>query len=301
MAEANLTVRIGISGWRYAGWRGVFYPENLAQSRELEFASREVDTIEINGSHYSLQSVDSYRTWHAATPARFAFSVKGPRYLTHMLRFRDETVRPAIANFFASGVLALDAKLAAFLWQFPPTFSFERNSFEALLALLPPDFEAAARLAEGHDHRVRNPWFDVTTNRRIRHAVEIRHPSFAAPEFIALLRKYHAALVVSDSTAGWPYGEDVTSDFAYIRMHGSDTLYSGAYSEAAMDRMAERIDAWSHGREPDDAVRFGSTAAAPRRWRDVLVYFDNDRKVEAPFDAARLKARVSGLEASAVV
>ncbi|MBP0588369.1 DUF72 domain-containing protein [Paraburkholderia sp. LEh10] len=287
-----MTVRIGISGWRYAGWRGVFYPERLPQKRELEFASRAVDTIEINGSHYSLQSARSYLSWYDSTPENFAFSVKGPRYLTHMLRFRDETARPAIANFFASGVLALREKLAAFLWQFPPNFSFVPSSFDAFLALLPSDFRSAARLAHSHDTRVKDPWFDVRSNLRIRHAIEIRHPSFCVPEFVAMLRKYRAALVVSDATADWPYGEDVTSDFVYLRLHGSETLYSGAYSEAALERLAARIDAWSQGREPSDAVRFSEKPATRRRSRDVLVYFDNDRKVEAPFDAARLKARL---------
>lgn len=287
-----MTIRIGISGWRYSGWRGVFYPEGLAQKRELEFASRAVDTIEINGSHYSLQSVDSYLSWHDATPRGFTFSVKGPRYLTHMLRFRDETARPAMANFFASGVLALREKLGAFLWQFPPNFAFVPDSFEALLALLPADFDAAARFARQHDARVKNPWFDVDVNRRIRHAIEIRHPSFCTPEFVTLLRKYKAALVISDSTAGWPYGEDVTSDFVYLRLHGSETLYGGAYADAALERFASRIDRWAHGCEPPDAIRFAPAPATQRRSRDVLVYFDNDKKVEAPFDAARLKARL---------
>jgi len=132
-------IRIGISGWRYAGWRGVFYPKKLAQARELDFASRAVQTVEINGSHYSLQSVTSYRAWRDATPDGFVFSVKGPRYLTHMLRFRDETAIPAISNFFASGVLALGDKLGPFLWQFPPNFSFRPEAFERFLELLPKD------------------------------------------------------------------------------------------------------------------------------------------------------------------
>jgi uncharacterized protein YecE (DUF72 family) len=285
-------VRIGISGWRYAGWRGVFYPKGLPQKRELEFASRAVDTIEINGSHYSLQSIGSYLSWYDATPRGFRFAVKGPRYLTHMLRFRDESARPALANFFASGVLALRDKLGAFLWQFPPSYRFAPESFEAFLALLPRDFESAAALAREHDGRVKEPWFQIDSNRRLRHAIEIRHADFCTPEFVALLRKHNAALVVSDSVAGWPYAEDVTSDFIYLRLHGSETLYGGAYSEEALDRLAARIDAWAHGSEPHDAVRIARRAAARRRSRDVLVYFDNDKKVEAPFDAARLKTRV---------
>ncbi|ACC73761.1 DUF72 domain-containing protein [Paraburkholderia phymatum] len=287
-----MAVKIGISGWRYGGWRGVFYPKDLPQRRELEFASRAVDTIEINGSHYSLQSINSYLSWYGATPDGFTFSVKGPRYLTHMLRFRDETARPAIANFFASGVLALRDKLGAFLWQFPPTFKFAPESFEAFLALLPRDAESAAALAREHDGRVKEPWCEVDVNRRLRHAIEIRHPSFCVPEFVALLRKHKAALVVSDATADWPYVEDVTSDFVYLRLHGSETLYGGAYTDEALDRFAARVDAWSHGGEPGDAVRIARRAPTRRRSRDVLVYFDNDKKVEAPFDAARLRQRV---------
>ncbi|MFP3557478.1 DUF72 domain-containing protein [Paraburkholderia sp. SIMBA_049] len=288
-----MSVKIGISGWRYSAWRGVFYPENLPQTRELEFASRAVNTIEINGSHYSLQSPKSYRKWYSATPPGFAFSVKGPRYLTHMLRFRSEGTRPALANFFASGVLSLDEKLAAFLWQFPPSFAFVPATFCAFLELLPVDFEAAARLAQSHDARVRAPWFDVKSNRRIRHVIEIRHPSFGVAAFIALLRKHHAALVISDSTADWPYGEDVTSDLVYLRLHGTKTLYSGAYPDSALDRLAYRIDAWSKGGEPDDAMHFSPQGPRRRRSRDVLAYFDNDTKVEAPSDAARLKTRLA--------
>ncbi|WP_176053794.1 MULTISPECIES: DUF72 domain-containing protein [Paraburkholderia] len=291
-----MNVKIGISGWRYDGWRGVFYPQGLAHRRELEFASRAVDTIEINGSHYSLQSIGSYLSWYEATPDGFTFSVKGPRYLTHMLRFRDETALPAIANFFASGVLALRDKLGPFLWQFPPNFPFKPDLFERFLALLPQDFDSAAKLALQHDGRVKQPWFAVETNRRLRHAVEIRHPSFCVPEFVALLRKHKAALVVSDAVAGWPYGEDVTSDFIYMRLHGSETLYGGAYTDAALDRFAARVDAWARGSEPRDAVRFDRRAAAPRRSRDVFVYFDNDKKVEAPFDAARLKTRLEQMK-----
>jgi uncharacterized protein YecE (DUF72 family) len=289
---ATASVRIGISGWRYDGWRGVFYPKKLAQSCELEFASREVQTIEINGSHYSLQSVKSYRAWHEATPDDFLFSVKGPRYLTHMLRFRGETATVAMANFLASGVLALDRKLGPFLWQFPPNFGFQPESFERFLAMLPKDTEAAARFAERHDTRVKAPWFGVTARRALRHAIEIRHPDFRTAEFVRLLRQYDAALVVSDSVAGWPYAEDLTSDFVYLRLHGTETLYGGEYSDAALDSWASRIDSWSKGGQPEDARLISSIK--PRRCasRDVFCYFDNDQKVQAPFDARRLMGRL---------
>lgn len=286
-----MTIRIGISGWRYEGWRGVFYPKGLAQRRELEFASRAVSTIEINGSHYSLQTLDSWRAWHHATPDDFVFSVKGPRYLTHMLRFRDEAARPAIANFFASGVLALGRKLGPFLWQFPPNFSFKPERLECFLALLPRTTHEAARLASEHDGRVRTPWFEPGRNRRLRHAMEIRHASFCTPDFPALLRKHGIALVISDAVADWPYAEDITADFVYMRLHGSETLYGGAYTDAALDRWAARIALWAQGGEPEDARRIAE-AKLRRMERDIYCYFDNDQKVKAPFDAKRLMERL---------
>lgn len=281
-------VRIGISGWRYDGWRRVFYPPRLPQVRELEFASREVNTIEINGSHYSLQSLESYRKWYDATPSGFVFAVKGPRYLTHMLRFRDESARSAIANFFASGVLALGEKLGPFLWQFPATYSFQPDRFDAFLAFLPRTLNEAASLSRHHDSRVKTPWFDVSGRGRLRHAIEIRHSSFCTAEFARLLRKYRTALVVSDSVAGWPHLEDVTADFVYLRLHGTETLYGGSYSEDALAHWASRIQMWAAGGQPDDAALISKVQPARRSSRDVFCYFDNDKKVQAPFDARRL-------------
>ncbi|MGN6319979.1 DUF72 domain-containing protein [Trinickia sp.] len=290
-----MTIHIGISGWRYEGWRGVFYPKGLAQARELEYASRAVDTIEINGSHYSLQTIGSYRSWYAAAPDGFLFSVKGPRYLTHMLRFRDETALPALANFFASGVLALEDKLGPFLWQFPPNFQFDATRLERFLALLPQTTDEAVVLARKHDARVKAPWCESRRRRKLRHAIEVRHPSFCVDAFPRILRRHHASLVISDSVADWPYFEDVTADFLYLRLHGAETLYGGAYAEPALDRWAERIRTWASGDEPPDAKRVSPKHAA-RRARDVYCYFDNDQKVEAPFDARRLKERLGANE-----
>ncbi|MDR5822521.1 DUF72 domain-containing protein [Caballeronia sp. LZ043] len=286
-------VRIGISGWRYSGWRGVFYPPKLAQSRELEFASRAVQSVEINGSHYSLQRASTWRAWHDATPDNFVFSVKGPRYLTHMLRFRDETATSALANFFASGVPGLGDKLGPFLWQFPPTFAFHAHAFERFLALLPKETTAAAAFAGQHDARVKEPWFEPPEKRRaLRHAIEIRHPSFLDEGFVQLLRTYGAALVVSDSTAGWPYAEDLTADFVYLRLHGSETLYGGSYTDAAIEAWAERIECWAAGRPPGDARLITTRMPRRRTSHDVFCYFDNDQKVRAPFDARRLMQRL---------
>jgi uncharacterized protein YecE (DUF72 family) len=285
-------IRIGISGWRYDRWRGVFYPKGLRQASELDFASRAVQAIEINGSHYSLQSPGSYRQWYDSTPGHFIFAVKGPRYLTHMLRFRDDTAIAATANFFASGVLALGGKIGPFLWQFPPSYRFDAERFESFLRLLPRDTDAAVRLARQHDARVKQPLLEFGKNHRLRHAIEIRHDSFRDPAFVRLLRAYRVALVISDSTEKWPQVEDVTADFVYLRLHGTQTRYTGRYSDAALDRWAERIGSWAAGTQPDDARLIVQQAPRARRSRDVFCFFDNDAKVHAPFDARRLINRL---------
>jgi len=204
-------VRIGISGWRYEPWRGVFYPEGLAQRRELEFCGQHFSTVEINGSFYSLQRPEYYEAWYRETPPGFLFSVKGSRYITHLLRLKN--IEKPLANFYASGILNLREKLGPFLWQFSPRFRFDAERFERFLILLPRDSTAAAALAEHHDHRLKGrAWTETGRKRRLRHAVEIRHPSFLDPEFVRLLRRHNVALVFADAV-DWPYAEDVTADF----------------------------------------------------------------------------------------
>ncbi|MFC0401258.1 DUF72 domain-containing protein [Paraburkholderia rhizosphaerae] len=294
MTQQTARIRIGISGWRYEGWRGNFYPEGLRQTDELRFASHAVRTIEINGTHYSLQSPASYRQWYDQTPDGFVFSVKGARYLTHMLRFRDETAHAGLANFFAQGLLALNDKLGPILWQFPPSFRFEPARIERFLAMLPGNTEDALRIATQHDQRVREPYLAIDRPRRLRHAIEIRDRSFLDAGFVALLRKHGAALVVSDSKEDWPHVDDVTADFVYLRLHGTDARYAGSYSDDALDQWAQRIGAWAHGAQPADARLIApDTQPRKRATRDVFCYFDNDRKSDAPFDAQRLMARVA--------
>lgn len=288
------SIRTGISGWRYAGWRNAFYPPNLPQARELAFASRALSTIEINGSHYALQSPSSYQSWYEATPPHFMFSVKAPRYITHILRLRGERSASAIANFLASGLFNLREKLGPILWQFPPSLRFDPALFETFLKNLPHDTEAAADIAKHHDSHLKHACLEIDQKRRLRHAIEIRHASFCDETFIQMLRKYRAALVFSDSTANWPYAEDVTADFIYMRLHGTETLYSGAYSDLALDHWAERIRTWESGKEPRDAQRIAGASPYAKTARDVFCYFDNDQKVRAPFDAARLASRLRG-------
>lgn len=279
-------IYIGISGWRYPPWRGVFYPEKLTQARELEFASRALPTIEINGSFYSLQRPESYAAWYAATPPHFIFSVKGNRYITHILRLRD--IEKPLANVFASGVFNLREKLGPFLWQFPPTFQFDPDRIEHFFKLLPQNTEQALRLARRRDANMKGrSRLAIDQNRPLRHAMEIRHSSFIDPAFVELLRAYKIALVVADTAGKWPYCEDVTSDFLYLRLHGDKELYASGYSDAALERWAKRIRTWAMGKEPDDARRIAGESM-PGKNRDVYCYFDNDIKVKAPFDARRL-------------
>jgi uncharacterized protein YecE (DUF72 family) len=261
-------IHIGISGWRYAPWRGKFYPPGLAQARELDYASRQLPTIEINGSFYSLQRPESYAAWYAATPPGFVFAVKGNRFITHMLKLKD--IDAPLANVLASGVFELREKLGPFLWQFPPMVKFDPERFEHFLGILPQDTQAALELARHHQSRMEGKVsLAMDAKRPMRHAVEVRHESFRDERFLALLRKYKVALVVADTAGKFPYMDDVTADFVYIRLHGDKELYASGYDDEATERWAERIRGWSkHG--------------------DVYCYFDNDIKVHAPYDAQRL-------------
>ncbi|MBV9523733.1 MAG: DUF72 domain-containing protein [Alphaproteobacteria bacterium] len=284
-----MTIRIGISGWRYPPWRGRFYPKGLPQRLELAHASGLFATIEINGTFYSLQRPEHFALWHAQTPGDFVFAVKGGRFITHMKKLRD--IETPLANFFASGILRLKEKLGPILWQFPPNLAFDAERFDAFFALLPRDTGAALRLAKRHDHRLDGrAWLRPQQKRALRHAVEIRHESFRTPAFVALLRRHAIALVFADAVS-WPYFEDVTADFLYLRLHGSEELYASGYSDAALDRWAARIAAWAAGGEAGDRNCVTPTRP-PQRPRDVYVYFDNDAKVRAPFDAQALARRL---------
>jgi uncharacterized protein YecE (DUF72 family) len=281
------TIRVGISGWRYQPWREVFYPEGLVQRRELAFASRAFPSIELNGSFYSLQTPESYAAWHRETPAGFVFSVKGSRFITHIRRLKE--VELPLANFLASGVFNLKEKLGPFLWQFPPFFRFDEERFDRFFSLLPRDTGQALALARRRESRMRGrARLAIDESRGLRHAVEVRHASFASEAFVALLRKHGIALVVADTAGKWPYFEDVTADFMYLRLHGDEELYASGYTEAALDRWAKRIRSWAEGGEPAGAHRMSRSGPVGGRSRDIYCYFDNDVKVRAPFDADRL-------------
>ena len=268
-------IRVGISGWRYAGWRGVFYPRGLPQRRELEHAAQRLSTIEVNGSFYSLQRPSSWRAWAEQVPDDFLFAVKGPRFVTHMKKLAD--VDAPLATFLASGVLSLGPKLGPMLWQLPPNLGFHPDRLAAFFDLLPRrTTDAAAHAAAHHDASKLKEPADTTTpvDQPLRHVLEVRHTSFRTPEFCELLRAHDIGMVVADSAGTWPMFDEVTSDLVYVRLHGDQELYTSGYGDAALDRWAEKVRAW-------DAAGL-----------DVLVYFDNDVKVHAPFDAIALQERL---------
>ncbi|NII12232.1 DUF72 domain-containing protein [Oleiagrimonas sp. C23AA] len=284
-------IRIGISGWRYQPWRGVFYPDDLPQRRELAYASRQFACIELNGSFYSLQTPDRYRDWYRSTPSGFVFAVKGPRYITHIRRLRE--VRTALANFFASGVLALEEKLGPMLWQLPPSLRYDEDLLEAFLKLLPKDTDAAGALAAGHDDHLKTRGLLHSRQRhRLRHALEVRHDSFCDARLIRQLRRHGVALVVADSDGRWPVMHDVTAGFMYLRLHGQGELYAGGYDDQALDAWAKRLRAWHRAGQPQDAQLISDAAPPARQARDIYLFFDNDQKVRAPHDARALMQRL---------
>jgi uncharacterized protein YecE (DUF72 family) len=249
-------IRVGIGGWVFPPWRGVFYPPGLAQSRELAHASRQVTSIEINGTFYGAQKPTSFRKWYAETPENFVFSVKGPRYATHRRALGE--AGSSVERFFGSGVLELREKLGPILWQFPPTTMFDEQNFAAFLELLPGKIDGTA----------------------IRHVLEVRHPSFAVPAFVDLLRRKGVALAFVDDKDR-PAMQDVTADFVYARLRRSEADELTGYPRAALDDWVKRFRAWAKGGEPADATRHHPDRAKSAE-RDCFVYFINGAKIRAP-------------------
>jgi uncharacterized protein YecE (DUF72 family) len=270
---------IGISGYDYKGWRNVFYPSELPKRRWLEFASRQFNSIELNGTFYSLKSPSVFERWLAEVPpAGFVFAIKGGRFITHNLKLRN--AEASLGNFFASGVLALGDATGPFLWQLPASYGFDAERMDTFMKLLPRtsiEGEAVARL---HDDRLRRgALVEAVTRVPYRHAFEVRHPSYFHPEFYDLLRSHRCALVVSDSAGRFPYAEEATADFVYVRLHGSTEIYASGYSPSELDTWASKVASWLTG--------------PPHR--DVYVYFDNDIRGHAPFDARNLADKVAAL------
>lgn len=288
--DIKVKIEIGISGWTYQGWRGIFYPNNLPLTQELEFASHAFPTIEVNGTFYGLQAPQTYINWYKKTPDDFIFSLKANRYITHIKMLTK--IEVPLANFFASGPLKLKEKLGPILWQFPQKMIFNPDKLEAFLALLPRNFSQAAKLAQIADLMEERIDFSFKINYPIKHAIEVRDYSFLNPWFIELLRKYNVALVFADTAGEWPYFEDITSDFVYIRLHGDSQLYVSGYDDKTLNFWLDRILLWSQGREPKDRLTITDDFWNP--WdKDIFVYFDNDAKVRAPVDAQSLIQKVN--------
>jgi uncharacterized protein YecE (DUF72 family) len=255
-------IRVGIGGWVFEPWRGVFYPKGLPQAQELSYASRQLTTIEINGTFYSTQKPESFRRWASETPDDFVFSLKAPRYATHRRVLAEAA--PSIGRFFGSGVLELKAKLGPILWQFHPAKKFDADDFEAFLALLPRELAGKA----------------------IRHAVEVRHESFLSPAFVELTRKFSVAIVLAES-AKHPLIADVTGDFLYLRLQRTSEKAKTGYRPRVLAAWADRARAWAAGGAPDDLPTIAATAPA-RQQRDVFVYMIAGAKVRAPAAAMAL-------------
>jgi uncharacterized protein YecE (DUF72 family) len=267
--------RVGISGWQYKQWRGVFYPKGVRQADELAYASERLTSIEVNGSFYSLQRPANWVRWRDTVPDDFVFAVKGPRFITHIKRLRD--IDAPLANFFASGLLALGPKLGPLIWQLPPNLAFDEPLLDAFLDRLPRSHGDAAGLAR---HREKRMWgrtsyaLRAPAGQALRHAVEVRNPSFATDAWRSLLERHHVASVTADTAGKYPRIDWTTADFAYARLHGEKELYTSGYDEESLKRWA----AWVRKH-----LRSG---------RDAFVYFDNDVKVRAPVDAMALIERL---------
>jgi len=286
-------VYIGTSGWSYRDWRGLFYPDDLPQRRQLEYASRQLDSLEINGSFYGLLTPDTYRTFYEETPRGFQFAVKGSRFITHNKKLKDAKV--PLANFFASGVLLLKEKLGPFVWQLAGNTRLDARRLDEFLGLLPRDTHELANLAQKHDGRMTGrSWTRAAGKHRVRHAIEVRHESFFVPVFVRIARRHGVALVFSDA-AEWPLYEEITAGFVYIRLHGARKTYASDYGDAELDRWASRIQTWQSAREPEDARRITDRKPPRRKSRDVYVYFDNDQQAHAPRNALGRAARLGGL------
>jgi len=265
-------IRVGISGWTFAPWRGPFYPKGLVQKKELEYASRKLNSIEINGTFHSLQKPASFQKWHDETPENFVFAVKAPQFITHILRLKD--VAEPLANFFASGLLCLKEKLGPILWQFPPNVMLKDDRFEKFFKLLPHTSKEASKLAAKHSEKMEGRSFTkVESDFKIRHAFEFRHKSFLNPDFCGLLKANNIAFVFAhEGGEKAPYTEEPTADFVYSRLHGEGAKYKKGYPAAEITKWSTKIKAWE------------------KTGLDSYTYFSNDAKVYSPAGAMKLMA-----------
>jgi uncharacterized protein YecE (DUF72 family) len=260
-------IYIGIGGWTYEPWRGVFYPKGLPHARELSYAGERLTSIEVNGTFYSTQSPKTFRKWASEVPDEFVFSLKGPRYAVNR-RVLGEA-GDSIKRFIDSGIIELGNKLGPLLWQFAPTKKFDESDFGAFLALLP-------KTVDGH---------------ALRHVIEVRHDSFKTPAFIALLREFAMPAVFSEHET-YPAIADITGDFVYARLQKGDENLKTGYPPRALDAWAKRAETWAKGGEPADLPRVDKKSAA-KTPRDVFLYVIHEAKLRAPAAAMALIERVA--------
>jgi uncharacterized protein YecE (DUF72 family) len=276
MPEAGRMGRayIGISGYDYAGWRDAFYPPDVPRREWLAFASRIYNSVELNGTFYSLKSPAVFARWVSQVPDDgFVFAIKGGRFITHNLKLRN--CDAALGNFFASGVLALGEKTGPFLWQLPASYAFDAERMDTFMRKLPRNSTQGEAVARQHDYRLRRGALTKAHARvEYRHAFEVRHPSYFCDEFYALLREHNFAFVIADTAGKFDYAEEVTADFVYVRLHGSSALYASDYTDEELEAWRNKITTWTCT-------------------RDVYVYFDNDAKVHAPYNAMQLEDLVA--------
>ena len=269
---------VGTSGYDYPSWRGSFYPPGIPHREWLAFSSRIFNSIELNGTFYSLKSPAVFERWASEVPETgFVFAIKGGRFITHNLKLRN--CETALGNFYASGVLALGRKTGPFLWQLPATYGFQPERLDEFMRALPRSSLDGEAVARQHDHRLRRgSLVDAAESVTYRHAFEVRHPSYLCEEFYAILRAHECSLVIADTAGRFAYSEALTTDFVYVRLHGSTALYASDYDDAELESWAAKISGWMSG----------------GNGRTAYVYFDNDAKVHAPHNAMRLADLLGG-------
>ena len=256
-------IHVGIGGWNFSPWRGVFYPKGLPQAKELAYAGEHLTSIEINSTYYGSQKPESFRKWARAVPDGFIFSVKGPRFVTNRRVLAE--AGDSINRFFDSGVLELGDRLGPVLWQFAPTKKFDEADFGSFLELLPEELD----------------------KRRLRHVVEIRHDSFQTPAFVKLLRQFKVPVVFAEHH-DYPAIADLTGDFVYARLQKGDDTLKIAYPSKQLDTWAKRVRLWAEGREPDDLPLVDAAHRLETKPRDVFAYFIHEGKIRAPAAAMAL-------------
>jgi uncharacterized protein YecE (DUF72 family) len=266
--ETRPNIRVGIGGWTFEPWRGTFYPEGLAQKRELEYASRHLTSIEVNGTYYGAQKPESFARWREETPDGFVFSLKGARFATNRRVLAE--AGPSIEKFCLGGVTELKEKLGPINWQFMPTKPFDPEDFEAFLKLLP-------KTVEGHT---------------LRHVVEVRHASFRTADFIDLLRHHKIGVVLTDKD-GFPHIHDVTAPFVYARLQRASEEVDTGYSATAIATWAERARQWAEGGHPADLDLIAPREKKPPKSREVFIYMINGFKPKAPAAAMALIERLA--------